>query len=186
MANKNFTPITENYNINEEFLYNKTYLFIKGFAAGKNLTYTLKALPLARKVHDGQYRHGTVKVRTLEGNVVEKRLPYVLHVLKVASTLISLSLPLSDEELDLLICVGLLHDVIEDNDGFFKNGGRELVTEYGFPEEVYNTVKLLSKRHGATEEELDIYFNEIKLNKIALLVKWPIVHTTLKTYIIWS
>ena len=128
-------PYVDAFLKSASFLYNKTYLFIKGFAAGKNLTYTLKALPLARKVHDGQYRHGTVKVRTLEGNVVEKRLPYVLHVLKVASTLISLSLPLSDEELDLLICVGLLHDVIEDNDGFFKNGGRELVTEYGFPEE---------------------------------------------------
>ena len=41
-------PIIETYNVDEEFLYNKTYLFIKGYAIGRNLTYTLKALPFAR------------------------------------------------------------------------------------------------------------------------------------------
>lgn len=172
MSKTNLKPIIESYNVDEEFLYNKTYLFIKGYAIGRNLNYTLKALPLARKVHDGQYRHGIVKVKTLEGNVIEQRLPYLLHVLKVASTLISLSLPLSNEELDILIVSALLHDTIEDApEGFFKNDGYELVTEYGFPKEVYEIIKLLSKRSGATEEELNEYFNEIKKNKFALLVK---------------
>lgn len=167
MSEKNLTPIIESYNVDEEFLYSKTYLFIKGFAIGRNLKYTLKALPFARKIHNGQYRKGIVKV-----NGKEYRLPYVLHVLKVASTLISLSLPLDNEELDLLICIALLHDSIEDaQDGFFKNGGYELVSDYGFPKEVYQTVKLLSKRSGATEEELNTYFNEIKKDKFALLVK---------------
>lgn len=167
MSKTNLTPIIESYNTDEEFLYSKTYLFIKGFAIGRNLKYTLKALPFARKIHNGQYRKGIV---TIDGK--EYKLPYVLHVLKVASTLISLSLPLDNDELDMLICVALLHDSIEDaEDGFFKNDGHELVSDYGFPEEVYQTIRLLSKRSGATEPELNTYFNEIKKDKIALLVK---------------
>lgn len=167
MSKNNLTPIIETYNVDEEFMYNKTYLFIKGYAVGRNLKYTLKALPFARHVHNGQYRKGVVQIKGKS-----YQLPYLLHVLKVASTIISLSLPLSTEELDILITVALLHDTIEDaEDGFFKDSGYELVTTYGFTDEIYQTVKLLSKRSGATEEELSAYFNEIKKNKYALLVK---------------
>ena len=167
MGKNQFQPIIEAYNVEEEFLYNETYLFIKGYAVGRNLIYTLKALPLAREIHSGQYRKGTVIVRGKK-----HRLPYVLHVLKVTSTLISLNLSLSNEELDILLASALLHDTIEDADeGYFKNGGIELVNDYGFPKEIYDVVKLVSKHPGATEAELNIYFNEIKRNKIALLVK---------------
>ena len=31
-------------------------MFIKGFAFGKNLQQVLVSLPIARKLHDGQYR----------------------------------------------------------------------------------------------------------------------------------
>ena len=55
-------PIIESYNVNEEYLYNKTYIFIKGYASGRNFVNTLKALPLFRKLHDGQYRNGTVLI----------------------------------------------------------------------------------------------------------------------------
>lgn len=183
MSENKLMPMVENYNIGEEFIYNKTYLFIKGFATARNMALTLKALPLCKKIHQNQYRKGTQEVKVIihpvgedgsvscETKTIKVRLPYVLHVLKVASTLISLSLPLDYEELDLLIAAALLHDSIEDHDGFFKNNGYELVTEYGFPEELYTIVKLLSKRHGATQEELVDYFNEIKKNKFTLLIK---------------
>lgn len=154
------------YNKEEEFMYSKTYLFIKGYATGRNLTYTLKALPLARKIHNGQYRKGTVEI---DGK--QYQLPYLLHVLKVASTLISLHLDMTDEELDLLITCALLHDAIEDNSEFFQFGGKELSTDYGFPLSVYDILRLLSKRSGATEEELKIYFDDIKKSKIAALIK---------------
>ena len=163
---KEIQPIVESFNIDEEFMYSKAYLFIKGYATGRGLKYTLKALPLARKIHNGQYRKGSVDI---DGK--QCQLPYLLHCLKVCSTLISLSLPLNDEELDLLLCESILHDSIEDNDGFFKNEGRELTTEYDFPEEVYETIKLLSKYSGADEFELSEYFNKIKKNKFALLIK---------------
>ena len=52
--------IVESYNTDESFLYDKTYIFIKGYATALNLNYTLKALPLVRKFHNGQYRKGEV------------------------------------------------------------------------------------------------------------------------------
>ena len=157
----------ENYNVDEEFLYNKPYLFIKGYATGRQMPYTLKALPFVRQMHDGNHRKGVVDIKGQK-----YQLPYVLHVLKVADTLISLSLPLSDREMDTLIACALLHDVLEEKpDIFQKEKGHELVTKYGFSEEIYNIVKLLSKHSGATEEELRNYFNQLKRNKYALLIK---------------
>lgn len=163
---KKITPIVESYNVEEEFMYNKTYLFIKGYAVGKNLKYTLKALPLARKIHNGQYRKGIVSI-----NGKDYKVPYFLHCLKVCSTLISLNLPLTNEELDILCACAILHDSVEDNDEMFTKGGIELVNDYGFPKEVYEIIRLLSKHSGADEYELSAYFNEIKKNKLALLIK---------------
>lgn len=159
-------PIVESYNTEEEHLYNKTYIFIKGYAHGRSFKYTLKALPLARKAHNGQYRKGLVEV---DGQMVN--LPYILHPLKVCSTLISLSLPLPDEELDLLYACAICHDILEDAEEMFPQEGRELITEYGFPEEFYLVLKLLSKHSGSTPYEINEYFNHIKKNKIALLIK---------------
>lgn len=160
------TPIIESYNVDEEYLYKDTFNFIKGYATGRNFSNTLKALPLARSLHDGQYRNGTVIV-----NDKRVKLPYVLHVLKVCSTLMMLNLPLSDFELDVLYASALLHDVLEDRKDMFPRGGYELVSQYGFPEDVYKVVKLVTKDHNASEEELDAYFNAIKVNKLAILVK---------------
>ena len=196
---KQMTPLVESYNIDEEYLYNKTYLFIKGYAKGRNYRNTLKALPLARKMHDGQHRKGLQEVEVINHivemvpdesltddcsgkpvmkpvikNVHEKilvHLPYILHSLKVCSTLISLNIPLPDEEMDILLTCAILHDTLEDCDEYFPNGGEEYVTTYGFPEEVRDVIQLLSKHEGSTPLELNVYFNAIKKNKIALLVK---------------
>lgn len=156
----------EVYDPMEEYLYSKTYCFIKGFAIGRNYLNLLKALPLAKKMHSGQYRKGLV-----EFNGEKVKLPYVLHVLKVCATLISLNLPLNDEEQDILYTCAILHDVLEDAEEYFPNGGMELVSEYHFPKEVLEIVLLLSKKSGATEEELNEYFGHIKQNKFALLIK---------------
>lgn len=163
---KKLMPIIESYNTDEEYLYSNTYLFIKGFAVGRDYENTLKALPLARRFHDGQHRKGTTMVH---GEKVQ--LPYVLHVLKVCSTLMMLKLPLPDEELDILYTAALLHDSLEDAEQFFPKGGKELITDHGFPAEVLDIIKLLSKHSGADEYELNAYFNAIKKNKLALLIK---------------
>lgn len=158
--------LVESYNTDESFLYDKTYLFIKGYATALNLNYTLRALPLARKFHNGQYRKGDVIV-----NGKSYKLPYVLHVLKVCSTIISLHLPLEERDLDILLASALLHDSLEDCKEYFPTGDTDLMTIYGFPKEIYQIVTLVSKRSGATEEELDEYFNKIKKNRLALVIK---------------
>lgn len=158
--------IVESFNVEEAFLYDKTYLFIKGYATALKLPQTLRALPLVRKFHNGQYRKGEV---IIDGQ--SYKLPYVLHVLKVCSTLISLRLPIRTDELDNLLAAALLHDSIEDCEQYFPKGGSELVSEYHFSQKVYEAVKLVSKRSGATEEELNDYFNQIKRNRLAILIK---------------
>ena len=166
MSSKPLTPIIESYNTDEEYLYIKSYIFIKGFAQGLQLKNTLRALPLARFLHNGQYCKGETIVN---GKMV--KLPYILHPLKVCSTLISLNLNMSKEDLDILCTCAILHDVVEDREDTFPKEGIELVTDYAFPEQVYTTIKLLSKHSGATEYELNEYFNNIKHNVFALLIK---------------
>ena len=46
-----------------------------------------------------------------------------------------------------------------------------LVNEYHFSPKVLEAIKLVSKRSGATEAELDDYFNQIKSSKYAILIK---------------
>lgn len=162
----NFKSIVESYNVEEEYLYNKPYLFIKGLANGRGFINTLKALPLVRSVHNGQYRKGTIFI-----DDKEVRLPYVLHVLKVCSTLVSLNLPLSDDELDILYASALCHDMLEDRAELFEYGGEEFIYKYHLDERILEIVKLVSKRSGLDEEGLNEYFNNIKYNKLALLVK---------------
>lgn len=166
MSEKKLQPIVESYNVDEEYLYNRPYLFIKGVASGRNFKNTLKALPLARQFHNGVYRKGLVEV-----NGQKVQLPYVLHPLKVCSTLMSLNLPMPDNELDLLYSGSLLHDTVEDAEESFPKGGAEFTQDYGFPPELETIIKLLSKHPGADEYELNAYFNELKVNKFALLIK---------------
>lgn len=163
---KEIIPIMESYNVDEWCLYSDSYMFLKGYFTGLKYENALKALPLARNVHNGQYRKNPA---VIDGKRVQ--LPYLVHCLKVCSTLVSLDLPLSHDELDVLYSASLLHDVVEDRQDLFPNKGKELIQIYDFPEDVYCIVSMLSKYSGADEYELNRYFNEIKKNKLALLIK---------------
>ena len=116
------SPIVDSYNTEEEYLYEKSYNFIKGYALALKLTNTLRALPLVRIAHNGQYRQGMTLV-----NGQEVRLPYVLHVLKVCSTLISLDLELPKDTYDIMLASSLCHDLLEDCGDRFKEDGENLV-----------------------------------------------------------
>ena len=90
---KECVVMNDEFNENDTARYIKSYMFIKGFAFGKNLRQVLVSLPIARKLHDGQYRKDGA--------------PYICHPLKVCTTLISYGV---DD--DVTLSASLLHDVL--------------------------------------------------------------------------
>lgn len=132
--------------------YIKSYMFIKGYAVGKNLKETKMALTLARQLHDGQYRKdGT---------------PYISHPLKVCSTLISYGI---DD--DVTLAAALLHDVLEDCSDHLAGGGEDLVKVYGLSRRVLEIIELLTKRPGLNDRQLAAYFQKIQACPNAALIK---------------
>jgi GTP pyrophosphokinase len=144
--------MNEEFNKEDMARYIKSYMFIKGVAIDADLEQTLIALAVARRMHEGQHRKdGT---------------PYLSHPLKVCSTLISYGIREDD-----ILAASLLHDVLEDCQDKLPLGGKELVSEYGISQDVLNIVQLLSKQSGLNDYELSVYFDKIKKNPKALLIK---------------
>lgn len=147
-------PLSMNETLNQEDknVYNNSYMFIKGVAIEANLQQTLIALAVARRMHEGQHRKdGT---------------PYFLHPLKVCSTLYNYGI-----KDDAVLAAALLHDVLEDCQDKLPLGGKELISEYGISQEVYDIVQLVTKESGLDDYELSLYFDKIRKNPKALLVK---------------
>lgn len=119
---------------------------------GRELPQTMLALPVARKLHDRQYRKSGE--------------PYFTHPLKVCSTLISYGI---DD--DVTLAAAILHDVLEDCSDQLPAGGRSLIQKYGIASEVVETISLLSKRSGLNDQELAEYFQKVEKNPRAALIK---------------
>lgn len=100
---------------------------------------TIKAMRMAYEAHKDQYDKGGM--------------PYVFHPYHLAEQL--------DEENE--ICVALLHDVVEDTSVTVEDIAAE-----GFPKEVCDAVKLLTKDRSLAY--LD-YVRDIKNNPLAKKVK---------------
>lgn len=147
----NFT-MNDTYCEQDTIQYIKPYMFIKGYAMGRKLPQTMLALPVARKLHDGQYRKSGE--------------PYFTHPLKVCSTLISYGI---DD--DVTLAAAILHDVLEDCGEQLPEGGQSLIEEYGIAPEVVETISLLSKRSGLNDQELGVYFRKIEKSPRAALIK---------------
>jgi GTP pyrophosphokinase len=137
---------------------------ITNFAKENNLNNTLKALGVAAKHHRNQFRKGP---QIIDGKECEVH--YLYHCLQVCNLLIKHDIPFSKKELDVLYASALLHDVLEDCDWAFQKGGIELISRDRLDAKVYKTVKTLTK--PKEKELLFDYFENIKLNKLALLIK---------------
>ena len=131
--------------------YSKSYYFLKGYATAKRYYNMQKSLVLAQQFHDGQKRKGGAD--------------YLVHPLRVCTYLVSLNF---DD--DVLLSAALLHDVIEDND-LLKDNPNILVDVYKIDEEVLRVVQTVTKQKGLDEERTIRYFDGIKRNWRALLVK---------------
>ena len=152
MAENVMFQMNDDYCEQDTIHYIKPYMFIKGYALGKELSQTMLALPVARKFHDGQYRKSGE--------------PYFTHPLKVCSTLISYGI---DD--DVTLAAAILHDVLEDCGDKLPDGGQSLIQEYGIAPEVVETISLLSKRSGLDDQQLGEYFQKIEKNPRTALIK---------------
>lgn len=151
-GNKKIVKLNDTYNEADTGKYIKSYMFIKGFAVAKNLKQTLIALAVARHFHDGQYR--------------KDGMPYIVHPLKVCTTLMNYGI---DD--DVTLAAALLHDLLEDCSDKLPLKGRELITEYHLFQEVLDIITLLTKESGLDEYELSVYFKKIERNCKASLIK---------------
>ena len=124
------------------------YDYIQEFAEKQKKTQTLKALPYGRKLHSGQYRLGG------------DHLDYYLHPMSACAQAISLGITRDD-----VLAAALLHDVCEDCG----------VTPEELP--VRGTVKKAvaaltrDKKTGWTEPGKEVYYQNLRNDKIAVLVK---------------
>lgn len=137
------------------FNYEKMYTYLKGFAMGKGLPETVKALTFSRRLHSGQSRKSGE--------------PYIIHPLTMACHAISMGL--CD---DSIIATILLHDIVEDC-GLSVN-------DLPVREDIRLAVGLLSFKKPVKFEERDgegprlvkvksDYYSKISENKIASVVK---------------
>ena len=125
------------------------YLYIEKYAISNNMDQTMKALPYARKMHEGQFRKGEVMV------------PYIYHPLLVACQALSLGL-----DSDGLIATALLHDVCEDCGVTPK--------ELPVSEEAKEAVTLLTKDDSYNSKSYECkekYYKAISKNELAVMVK---------------
>lgn len=122
---------------------NRMYTYVKTYATIRNLNQTIRVLPYARCLHEGQVRKG------------KDHVPYIYHPLLIACH--ALALGMDD---DNLISAALLHDVCEDC------GVKP--EELPVNEETRTAVDLLTKKKLVEEGE---YYKAISENPISLMIK---------------
>lgn len=127
----------------------RMYTYVKAKAQSERFEQTLKALPLMREKHKGQFRKGMTDAA-----------PYITHPLTLACH--ALAMGIADDD---VLAALLLHDVIEDTDTRpealpVQDRVREAVCLVS-----YNTYP------GDKEEIKPRYYREIRKNELASLVK---------------
>ncbi len=125
------------------------YTYLKAKAQSEGLTQTLRALPLMREKHKGQYRKG-----------MTDKAPYATHPLTLACHALAMGIAEDD-----VLAALLLHDVIEDTD--------TAPDELPVNERVRKAVCLVSYNTyaGEKEEIKPIYYEQISKNELSALVK---------------
>lgn len=130
-------PLVSGY-MSEECLY----AFIEQYAEEHQLLQTKRALPFAKKKHQGQTRKGEI-------------IPYIYHPLLVAYHAIAVGLGEDD-----MVATAILHDVCEDCG--------VAVEDLPVGDAAKEAVRLLTKTRDKSSEN---YYADIARNRIATMVK---------------
>lgn len=136
------------------------YEYIENYALERNYKNTLRALILA----EGWL--STVIRRTFKND--NKGTTSFEHCLEATKALMDLHPPVSADEEDILLASMLCHDMLENVE--FEEGGEELVTEYRLDPRILEIVKLMTKPAHMTDEEKEVYYDKLKMNRLAVLV----------------
>lgn len=130
--------------------YQKRYVSLKHFLAGRRFNDVLKALDIGRKIHVGERRDGT---------------PEFSHQIDIALYISTLAL--NDQVMAEAMSIALLHDSYED---YGVCATDRCIMQYG-DEKISNLVYKISKvRHG---EKLtnDAYYNDLSTDLSLCIVK---------------
>lgn len=129
----------------EEAMYER----VRSAAGAKGLVQTGRALPLAQKLHRGQYRKGP------------ERLPYICHPLTMACHALALGI-----EEDDILAAALLHDVCED-----CGVKPEELPVNGTVREAVSLLTFCREAGEAGEQAKERYYGGIRENRTATVVK---------------
>ena len=128
--------------------YLPTFLFIKGYAIGREMDNTLKALSIIRILYKNKKRRC--------GD------PYIIHPLRVCSYLISLKF-----NSDLACAAALLHEIYKsEND---EKLVKELVESFNINPIVLDIARIVCKEDDMS---LSDYYERLQKNTIAVLIKF--------------
>lgn len=129
----------------EEYMYK----IVLAVAEAEHLSQTLEALPLMKRLHEGQFRKGPTQV------------PYINHPLMIACHAIAMGI-----KDDNILAASLLHDVCEDCN----------ITPEELPvqQETKEIIRLLTFSQNPGETKTDAksrYFSALRANGAAVLIK---------------
>lgn len=142
----------------------KMYTFLRGFSQGGKYERLAKAIAFARKMHEGNFREGELLAE--EG----QKQPSIIHPLRVTCYLLDIVNcdTLTHDEIDIILASAVMHDILED----CKD--KITVTDLPVDEETREVVLTLTidKKEGETKEQTkDRYYNEMRKNPFAIIIK---------------
>ena len=140
------------------------YRFIDAYIEDRQLKNAHIAIRAAKELLEGVIRREDTNF-DMQGVLQQT---YYEHCLFVTKLLIDLNVPLSPDEQDILIASGLCYDMIAHAD--FARQGLELTDEYHLDPRIYEIVRVTTKIGVKTEADLRRFYEEIRYNKLAVLI----------------
>ena len=133
--------------VKNELSVKEMYYYLESYCQKKEYKNALISLPFAKEVHKNQKRLG--------GD------PYIIHPLSIAFFSIGVGL-----DTDNIISGSLLHDTIED-----QNANLNLIDINDEIKTIVNLLTFTNHPNLTKDENLQIYYNNIKTNIDAIIIK---------------
>lgn len=145
-------------------MQSEDYCLIAQYAQEQALTNTMTALETACEIM-------TTPVAQTDSRfgVQSTHTAYLRHALSVCRILIELHIPLCHEEEDILLASSLCHIFPETI--LFPDFENFLTQDYSLHPEVFHTISILFREHDLSEEDQKKFFDAVRKNKLALILK---------------